>query len=624
MEDIVSFGEVSLKDTEILGKKATYLAELYNKKFPVPPGLIITGELFVKYVELTGLKDLIGNTLNTDNDDGLKARTIQKAIMNSMFPNDLAKFLYDNYMSLNIDSSNTNSLVQSQQEPYVAMKVSSSSDELEDAFFLNIKGQERFLNAIKACWASVFSEKNLKFKRFKPNIVVQKMVNSKKAGYIYTSNPKTNNPNELVIEVCSGLGNALSMKTINASQYVLNKEEFDVISSELVEQLVQYSLDFSQEKTVKLNLDEPIRNIMDEFIIKELGKFGKKVEMRFNRPQKVLFAIDKQIHIVGTNDLIIDKIIDDGIKSSEYVQEETVQQHMTEPVQEMTQPFEQPMPQQEEIPQQPQQEYVQAKPQSQDDFSDFNEQEANDFIEQDSMNDYVQQEESNTPSTDAQANIHTDDFDDSEFFDQPNNNKQEEHIQENPQEYSQQELYDSEQHDDEQHEEKIEIKEYDKVIEESDDTLDLYDEVFTEDGDEKTTSPPQENSTPQNTQQTLTQESDNSMQEKESFMNQYVNNKPEIAYQKAISFNSSMLVIACDMTILSALKNKYKSVFSKEAHNYFTEIINELKMHVNIPFESEIKKIHELRDGFMNNYQELSPNDVSFILDFTRKFLQEF
>lgn len=564
MEDVVLLGEVSIKDIDKIGKKAAYLAELYNKKFPVPPAFLITGSLFVKFVDIVGIKDVIAELLNSDMDSKKKSNEIQKTIIGSRFPDDMANFLYENYTSLNVEG-NVNNMVQSQQEPFVALRISSTSDEIDDAFFLNIKGRDRLTSAVKACWASLFSEKNLPLKRFKPCIIVQKMINSKKSGYIYSANPFSNNPNEIVIEVCSGLGNGLSLNQVKASKYILNKEEYDIISSELIEQAVQYTLDYSQEKTVKMNLDEPVRNIMDEFIIRELAKFGKKIELRFNSAQKVLFGIDKHIFILGTRDITIQSAT---LEPKEVeVQEEFIQAGPQEPTAEEA-VSEQSVEGEGQAGEVAEEEFV---PVEQESGEQPKKEELGSFIEEQPEEPEKPKEQENT---EAQGSEEED-----EFFDE----KEESNI------------------------------EYEKAVEMSDDSLRHYDESHSleqseglEQSEEKEEEPSEEK------------------QEQESFMNQYMDNKPEIAYQKAISFNSSMLVISCDMTILSSLKNKYKSVFAKDPHNYFNELINELKMRVNIPYEGEIKRIHQLRDSFLNEYKELSPQDISFVLDSTRKFLCEF
>mgnify|MGYP006280511421 CR=1 FL=1 len=167
MDDIVMFNECSLDDAKIIGKKAAYISELYSKGFNVLNGLVITGNLFVKFIEMTQLKERVAEILVNNDDIEKKSLQIQQMILNTPFPEDMAKFIYNAYLKLDEHEM--------PQEPYIALRVSSTSDYVEDAFFLNIKGKDRFINGIKSCWASVFTPKNLPLKRFKPSIIVQVM-----------------------------------------------------------------------------------------------------------------------------------------------------------------------------------------------------------------------------------------------------------------------------------------------------------------------------------------------------------------------------------------------------------------------------------------------------------------
>ncbi|MFP4111554.1 MAG: PEP/pyruvate-binding domain-containing protein [Candidatus Woesearchaeota archaeon] len=600
MDDIVLFREISTNDESVIGKKAVRIAELYNKGLPVPPGFVITGELFVKFIEISGLKDYISQELNSGQDVKTKSINIQKAIVNANVPSDMADFIYDNYTSLNIDDNSTNSMVESQQDPYVAIRVSSTSREVADVFFLNIKGKERLIGGIKACWASLFSETNIHLKRFKPALVVQKMINSKKSGYVFSVNPKTGNPNEIVVDISSGLGNGLSLEQVKPSRYTINKEEYGVLSSELVEQVVQYSLDFSQEKTVKLNLDEPIKNIIDDFILRELAKIGKNIESRFEGPQQIIFAIDKKIYVLGSKDLDVKPVSDPYQDATVPVQdpEDIAEQSISDDS------FDDGSVSQYEAAQQPKPVESQQAAESDNSFGGFTdnkpEQESSfekpDFIGQDNVS------QDNASLEDDSDNVIEESYDDFIGGD--------EHIHE---------ISDDE-----------DLLDYEKTIEKSEDSLIHYDDEASS-NQAKEANPyhnQEENSVSGVDMGSQTRLVDDNKQapssDKESFMAQYVNSKPEVAYQKAISFNSSMLVVACDMTILSALKNKYKSVFSKDAHNYFNELVNELKMRAAIPFENEIKDIHKLRDRFLNEFKELSTDEIAFVLEYTGKFLNDF
>lgn len=635
MDDILFLREISADNSNVLGKKATYLAELYNKKFSVPPAFVITGEFFVKYTQYTNLKEDIGNILNSNVDIGKKSHEIQKKIVNSNFPGDMGDFVYENYNSLNVEEDNTNNMISSQQEPYVALRVSSTEEKVDDAFFLNIRGRDRLLNAIKACWASLFSKENIGLKKFKPSIVVQKMVNSKKSGYIYTANPSTGNPEEIVIDVCSGMGNGLSINKIEPSRYILSKAEFEVKSSELKEQSIQYALDFSQQKTVRLNLDEPVRNIMDEYIIRELAKAGKMIESRLNSPQKVIFAIDKKIHILSSKDLVLQK--------DEAVKEQEITGQQDNKVENMVQ-YDQDDNRERDTQRNTSGQDFQTTESSEVREEQQNIGQADAGHEESNSQDYPHRQEQQAPTEEQPTSEPR-----QETFDLDQEFDEEENLADKDESLNQDENRQQEQDLDIPKEENP--KDYESAIEMSDDSLEHYDQehgltssrdenFMGEDNIDKV-GQTQEHTQPKE-QATLKEALDSEEQtrlsqdnnyerdfsgpqdSKDQFMEQYMNSKPELLYQRAISFNSSMLVVSCDMTILSSLKNKYKSVFSRDSHNYFNELINELKMRVNIPYESEIKQIRKLRDQFLNEFRELTPEEISFVLKFTRKFLAEF
>ena len=50
------FSELSNKDVAIAGGKGASLAEMYNNKFPIPPGFVITAQAYSYFIDKSGLK----------------------------------------------------------------------------------------------------------------------------------------------------------------------------------------------------------------------------------------------------------------------------------------------------------------------------------------------------------------------------------------------------------------------------------------------------------------------------------------------------------------------------------------------------------------------------------------
>ena len=57
------FSEISAKDTSFVGGKGANLGEMYNSKFPVPPGFVVTAEAYEYFLRETGLKQEIYDIL---------------------------------------------------------------------------------------------------------------------------------------------------------------------------------------------------------------------------------------------------------------------------------------------------------------------------------------------------------------------------------------------------------------------------------------------------------------------------------------------------------------------------------------------------------------------------------
>ena len=58
------FSELSNKDISIAGGKGASLAEMYNNKFPIPPGFVITAQAYGYFIEKTGLAEQMKEILS--------------------------------------------------------------------------------------------------------------------------------------------------------------------------------------------------------------------------------------------------------------------------------------------------------------------------------------------------------------------------------------------------------------------------------------------------------------------------------------------------------------------------------------------------------------------------------
>ncbi len=328
MVDIAWFKDISKDKIALVGGKGANLGEMYNADFPIPPGFIVTAEAYKKFVESTGIqKKLMALVENLDVEDTAKldatAKECRDTIIKTPMPEEIQKEIAEAYENLNINSEALKAGAQAldiikagREPPYVAVRSSATAEDLPEASFagqqatyLNIKGAKGLINSVQNCWASLFTARAVyyrvknKFPHDKVYIavVVQKMVNSDKAGVMFSVNPVNSNRNEIMIEAGYGLGEAVVSGSVNPDQYIVGKETNDILTKNVNKQTWMYTLDPNFGKTVKKDVTENKQEaqVLTDYEILALAKEAIKVEEHYKKPQDLEFAIEgSKIYVV--------------------------------------------------------------------------------------------------------------------------------------------------------------------------------------------------------------------------------------------------------------------------------------------------------------------------------------
>lgn len=329
MKNIAWFSELSNKDVGLVGGKGASLGEMYNAKFPIPPGFCVTSNAYRFFLEKTGLKEEIKKALEgldaSDNDNLQKtAKKIQEMMMEKDLPEKLQKDIIEAYDDMNVNSDLFKKLKGTALDiiragrdmPYLAVRSSATAEDLPDASFagqqktfLNIRGNKGLLHAVKACFASLFTARAIYYREKKGfkhmevylSVVVQKQVNSDVSGVMFTINPSTNNEDEIMIEAGYGLGETVVAGSIRPDTYIVDKSKVEIKDKQINEQTWKLSLDEHLKKTVKKNITPETskkQKLGDEHI-NELASLGKKIEEHYGKPQDIEFAVENnRIYIV--------------------------------------------------------------------------------------------------------------------------------------------------------------------------------------------------------------------------------------------------------------------------------------------------------------------------------------
>lgn len=317
---ILQFSEISKADIPFVGGKGANLGEMYNSGFPVPPGFCITAHAYEKFIEETHIKDEIKSVLkdlDVDNNDALQsaAKQVQTIIRSEQVPDYLAKQIVNSYsgMYLNkyqIPTAAANLISSSREPPFVAVRSSATAEDLpsasfagQQATFLNVKGTKDLLEAVKNCWASLFTARAI-FYRQKNNfdhfkvlicVVVQKMVDSTKSGVAFSVDPVSEDPDRIVIEAGWGLGEAVVSGEVNPDNFVISKSKLQILESKIMKKELMIRRD-PAGRNIKIRLDEPKRSaqVLTEEEIKALAVIIKRIEEHYKFPQDIEWAIEGQ------------------------------------------------------------------------------------------------------------------------------------------------------------------------------------------------------------------------------------------------------------------------------------------------------------------------------------------
>jgi pyruvate,water dikinase len=125
---------------------------------------------------------------------------------------------------------------------FIAVRSSATMEDSETASFagmnstfLNVRGEDALIQKVKECWASLYGGRVIFYRAKKeffeePAIaaVVQKMVNSDKAGVMFTVNPANNDTRSLVIEAAFGLGEVVVGGNVAPDLYVIDKKTLQI------------------------------------------------------------------------------------------------------------------------------------------------------------------------------------------------------------------------------------------------------------------------------------------------------------------------------------------------------------------------------------------------------------
>lgn len=307
------FEELSLYDVESVGGKGANLGELSRLGVPVSPGFVITADAFCFFLEEAGLRQQVLSrlvALDVDDTAALKQASVelQEAVLNAACPTSIRQAILNAHTELGRRcSSSSSSGCGAPEEPYVAVRSSATAEDMPgtsfagmNETFLDVRGEEALLEAVRGCWASLYGARVLFYRR-KQNIpeekiaiavIVQRMVDSEAAGVMFTANPASGDRNTLVIEGAFGLGDTVVSGAVSPDRWDVNKDTLRITNERISPKHVATFRDAEgRHQTRDVSPEQALHPCLDTEQVKALAALGIRVEKHYNAPQDIEWAL---------------------------------------------------------------------------------------------------------------------------------------------------------------------------------------------------------------------------------------------------------------------------------------------------------------------------------------------
>ncbi|HWJ53337.1 MAG TPA: PEP/pyruvate-binding domain-containing protein, partial [Propionibacteriaceae bacterium] len=264
-QPVIAISTARHDDLDLAGGKGANLGELVAAGFPVPDGFVVSTAAYDSAVEQGGLRSLITERTG---DDGA---AIRAAFERSTVPDAVAAAITEAYADLGGGP--------------VAVRSSATAEDLAGAAFagqqdsyLNVIGTAAVVDAVRRCWASLWSDRAIAYRRHqridddpRMAVVVQRMVDAEAAGVMFTANPVTGARDEVVVDAARGLGEAVVSGLVTPEHYRLDSRG----------RVMEHTL----------GRTEVVRHtLLPEPALTELATLGRAVAEHFGRPQDIEWA----------------------------------------------------------------------------------------------------------------------------------------------------------------------------------------------------------------------------------------------------------------------------------------------------------------------------------------------
>ncbi len=314
---IAWFDDIGRNDVALVGGKNSSLGEMVQTLAPkgirVPPGFATTADAYWQYLDANDLKQKITGLLaDWESGKATLAETgqhVRALILKGDWPAEIADGIVKAYRKLCTRTG--------KQEVAVAVRSSATAEDLPDASFagqqetyLNIRGEAALLTACRRCYASLFTDRAISYRKTKGfdhmkvalSIGVQQMVRADQggSGVMFSLDTDTGFDQVVLINAAWGLGENVVQGTVDPDEYQVFKP---LLSEKKLVPIVEKKLGEKAQKMIYATGENPTRNVPTSkaeraaFVLSDdeiltLARWAVIIEKHYGRPMDMEWGRD--------------------------------------------------------------------------------------------------------------------------------------------------------------------------------------------------------------------------------------------------------------------------------------------------------------------------------------------
>jgi len=288
---IIPLESIHPEEEALTGKKASGISHLIRHGFTVPEGFCVTTTAYTEDLEQCAALIPEGVAENEERASILSA--IREAIVKKPLSDKLMTSLKEQYDRLNT--------------PFAAVRSSATEEDLAGQSYaglyethLGIRSFDECVAALKKCWASLWSERVLLYRKNQGidhksasmAVIVQRLINADSSGVVFTGGFPGGNDDRIVIEACRGLGESLVSGKVTPDRFIIRKRDLHLQQKSIASKSLRVDLDHNgllHERS--LSSRESRRASLDNTTIKKLCNLALKAESTTGPGQDIEWAV---------------------------------------------------------------------------------------------------------------------------------------------------------------------------------------------------------------------------------------------------------------------------------------------------------------------------------------------